>query len=413
MGLISDVATTIDTTLVNYAQDIFTGVAEPIRALLNSTALIALMFMAINQIIQFRSVNYSQYLHWFLRYILIYSFATIWDNFSGIYNLFIEIPGDYSTLMIKAIAINITQTPRADILDPSLIHDTYSAMDEFGHAIVWMAYDFFRDTSISDIGMSLKNVFTGALIIIIGGIFLAASAILVISSKIGFAIAVSLAPLGIVMLMTEQTKHHFDSWMRFAVGFVVIPLLTSALMAIVLYVAAQVLLASNPNSSDKSTYFGFIFTMIAALYLLFQLPTMASTLASASVAAAGAGAARAMTSMTMGAPGKALQGAKSAYRGGQFVRDTAGVANAARKAGAGPAGMAWATLSGMRQSSMLRRERRDRRLADRIPGNGHNAPALRRYQQSPMGQSGNSGGGSSGGSSEGLLSPEQLNQTRE
>jgi type IV secretion system protein VirB6 len=146
----------------------------------------------------------------------------------------------------------------------SLIHDTYSAMDEFGHAIVWMAYDFFRDTSISDIGMSLKNVFTGALIIIVGGIFLAASAILIISSKIGFAIAVSLAPLAIVLLMTDQTKHHFESWMRFAVGFVVIPILTSALMTIVLYVAAQVLLASNPNSFDKSSYFGFMFTMIAA-----------------------------------------------------------------------------------------------------------------------------------------------------
>jgi len=399
MGLISDLSTNIDNTLMNYASTIFEGVAEPIKTLLNSMALIALIFMAVNQVIQFKSVNYSQYFHWFLRYILIYSFATIWQNFHGIYNLFIEIPGDYAGLMIQSIALNITQTINSNIIDPTLIHDNYSAMDEYGHGIVYIALSFFAEISIIDIPTSFLDIIFGILILVVGAIFLAAGAVLVICAKVGFAVAIGMAPLAITMLMTDQTKHHFESWLRFATGFAIIPLLTSALMSIVLYVAAQILITSNPSGDDKGSYVAFICIMIAALHQLFELPTMASTLASASVAAVGAGAARAMTSMATGAPGMAMQGAKSAFRGGQFVRDAAGVANAARKAGAGPIGIASAALSGMRQSSMLRRERRDRRLADRIPGNGHNAPALRRYQQSPMGQSGSSGAGSSGGSS--------------
>jgi type IV secretion system protein VirB6 len=400
MGLIKTVSDQIDTTLVSYVQDVFTAVASPISILLKAVALIALLFVAVNNVMQLKQINFSSYLHWGIRYALVFSFATIWANFQGIYNLLVEIPADYIALLMKTITVHY-MTHRTDVLDPSVIKDTATAMDEFGHAVVWIAYDFFRDTSISDIGMSLRNVFIGALIIIIGGIFLAAGVIIVTVSKVGFALAISLAPLAIVMLMMEQTKPHFESWSRFTMGFVVVPLLLGALMALVLYCASFILANAHPDSTHKDLYVGFIMVMIAALVLLFQLPTMASTLAAASVAAVGGGAAFAAASMAkgalMGSAGKAMSMGSAAKNMANTARETRGTGGSKRETFG-------AVFRSMRQSAGMRQARRDQRLAKGIKGDSKPSPRTQPTSRP-------SGGGSAGRSGH-SVTPEQQNLNR-
>jgi type IV secretion system protein VirB6 len=424
MGLIEQVGTSIDTSLVNYVQTIYIGVYGPIATLLNSMAVLALMFMAVNHLIQFRAINYSIYLHWFLRYIILYFIVTMWMYFQDIYNLFVQIPGDYAALMVKAVAsgmkISMAGTKiGANIIDPSRITDVYSGMDEFGHAMVWIAKDFIRDTSINNIGRSLRNVFLGVLILATGGFFLAAGAIIILVAKVGFMVAISLAPLATVMLMMDQTKHHFESWVRFAVGFAVVPLLTTALMTVVLYLAGQVLAQSGYTVNNKYAIFDFMFIMIAALVLLFQLPTMASTLASASVAAVGGGAAMAAKSMVTNKISSAAKtvmgGGKSLYHGGQRLRDMAGLAIDARKAGASPGRQVLAAISGFRQSAVMRNARRDERLAGRLrgPQSERKSAPNRYYGRGGGGNSGDLGGGGGGdggsGGGGGENSPELQN----
>jgi type IV secretory pathway VirB6-like protein len=398
MGLINDLSIMVDKTLSNYSETVFTGVADPIRNLLGAMALLALMLLAVNHLVQFRTINYAEYFHWFLRYVLVYSFSTIWANFEGIYNIFKDIPSDYVAMVLKAVALHI-RTLRTDVLDPSLITSTTTGIDEFGHAIVWIAYDFLRDTSINNIGMSIKNILFAIIILIIGGIFIASSAILVLVSKIGLALAVSLSPLAITMLMMEQTKQYFGDWLKFTVSFAVIPLLTGALLAIVLYVAGEVLTNSGASSQHKNLWFGFIFIMVAVVFMLQQIPTMASTLASATVAAVGAGAGMAAASMVknnvMGAPSKAWGMASKAYSGGQRLRDAAGVARAAHKSGASIGRSTWSAISGMRQSAIMRQDRRDRRLAGRIAGNNGPSTAGSNYKQGSQATPATSSGSSS------------------
>ncbi|WP_085033077.1 type IV secretion system protein [Ensifer aridi] len=351
MGVISKLAHTIDATLVDYVQTVFEAAADPIRTLLGAIALIALLLLALNHITQFKAVNYSMYLHWGLRYILIYSFATIWVNFQNIYTMLVEVPDDYAALMMRGVAAAV-KTNNPSVLDPARIKDTYSAMDEFAHAIVRIAYDNLSDLSVFKLAKAIRNIFMGMCILAIGGFFIAASAIIVLLGKIGLAVSISLAPLAIIMLMMPQTRQHFESWTRFTTGFALIPLLTAALMTVVLNVAGEILAAPYATVS-------FVFIMIAATVLLFMIPNMASTLASASVATVGAGAAVAAASMAKGA-------AMKLYTGGQRLRDGANVASTARAAGASPARSAWSAINAMRQSAHIRQQRRDERLARRI-----------------------------------------------
>ncbi|WP_245461642.1 type IV secretion system protein [Rhizobium leguminosarum] len=132
----------------------------------------------------------------------------------------------------------------------------------------------------------------------VGGIFIATCAVIVLTAKAGFIVALSMAPLGIMMLLWEGTRQYFQGWVSLVIGFAIIPLLLGCLMAIVLYFAGHLLATSGASSSDKDKYFGFVFFMIAVLVLLFHIPTMAHALASAFVTVGGASVAGSLTSAT-------------------------------------------------------------------------------------------------------------------
>ncbi|MGX5805879.1 type IV secretion system protein [Bradyrhizobium sp. Arg314] len=391
MGIISTIAHTIDGALVNYAETIFVGVAAPIRKLLSGVALIALLFTALNHITQFRPVNYSIYLLWGGRYILIYSFATMWVNFHGIYTILVEVPGDYTAIMLRVAAKQIP-TNNKNVIDPDRITDTYSAMDQFTHAILTISEGYLSDIPIFKVGKALRNIFMGGLILVIGAFFTAACAISVLIAKVGFAVAISLAPLAIIMLMMPQTRQHFESWTRFTMGFVIIPLLTSALMTVVLYVAAQIL------ANDEGG-FEFPIIMIAVTVLLFMLPTMASTLASASVAAVGAGAVGSVAAMAKGAHNKVRAS-------NRWLADGVMAASTARGAGASVGGAAMSAVRSMHQSAHVRRQRWDDFLARGMIG--HSSPK----SDGRGAAAESSSGGASRSNANGALSPEQTNLYR-
>ena len=346
---------------MTYLELVFTTVSEPLGVLLKAVALIAVLFIALNHIMQFRPVNYSVYLMWGVRYMLVYSFALVWANFQGIYTLITEVPDHYAALLVKAVAGKFAVvTHRTDILDAGKIAagDQYTAMDEFSHALFWMAGDFFRDTSITNLGLTFKNIGLGILMGIIGGVWTAISTIIVMIAQIGFMMALSLAPLAICMLMMEQTRQYFEAWSRFVLSFLVIPLLLAALTSIVLYFASELLVASKAGSNNKDAYLMFACVMVAAVVLLWHLPEMGQAISGTAIGAAGVGMSRALTSA---AP-------RAAFRATQRIRDGAQVANAARKAGASPGQIVWSTISGMRQSAIARQNRRDDRLAARTKG---------------------------------------------
>ncbi|MPR10161.1 type IV secretion system protein [Microvirga tunisiensis] len=355
MGVISSLASEVDATLIDFVKTVFTEVAVPIRTLLQTVALIALLFIAVNHVIQFTNVNYSIYLQWGLRYILIYSFATMWENFEGIYAILMTVPADYAALLIRA-ASRVKIHDGGGLVDPTRISDLHSAMDEFARALTRLAKSYYtRKFSIWHIGDALKNVCTGIFIQLVCGLFVATSAIIVLVGKIGIAASISLAPLAIIMLMMPQTKQYFESWTRLTVGFLVTPLLTTALMSIVLFIAAEIY-AKNLQGPDLDRGLAFVFIMIAAVVLLAMIPTMASTLASASVAAVGAGVSSAAVSMIKG----------GVWGGGKRLLDGVGSGIAARSNGASPAAAGRSAIAAMLQSSNVRQQRWNDVLGRRI-----------------------------------------------
>ncbi|MGV2130655.1 type IV secretion system protein [Agrobacterium vitis] len=422
MGIIQSIGTQIDVATVDYLQSVFTAVADPVKVLLKSVGVVALLFIAINHVFQVQSIHYSKYLNWGVTYIIVVSFSTVWSNFNPIYDALTGVTQGYSNLVVEAVAKDI-ETLRADILNPANITGageakTYAAMDEFGHAIVWIAGDFFRDTSILDLGKTFRNIFAGVVVLIVGGIFIAAAAVIVLIAKVGLILAISMAPLGIMMFMWEKTRQYFQGWVSLLIGFAVIPLLLGCLMAIVLYFASHLLATSGASSLDKDKFFGFVFVMIAALVLLFHIPTMAQTLASASVAVGGASIARGMTSAAGRMSGTTnlkqyMQGLPQRAMGQvadprKYAHAAGAVAGAVRS-GASKRDTMMTGFSAFRRHADDRkafwRNRREQAVVG--PGQMSPNPAYQSFR-SPSGQSSS---GSGQGSSE--MSPEQQNLYRD
>ncbi|MEM8542162.1 MAG: type IV secretion system protein, partial [Pseudomonadota bacterium] len=254
---------------------------------------------------------------------------------------------------------------------------------------------FLNSLSFWNLGKSIRNIFIGIAIMIIGFIFVAAAAVVIMVGKIGFAMSMSLAPLAIGMLIMPQTRGHFESWMRFMLGFAVIPLLISALMAVVLFAAAKLLPASGLDD-NLGIYVSFLVIMIGALALLFQIPTLASTLASASVAAIGAGVVMAAARMGMSA----------ATGGASRVMEGAKTASQAAKAGANPVQAIRTGIHSMRQSAHARASRRDERIAKKMHTSSSGTPAPNRAEAR------NANAPTRGSGNNGRLSAEQMNRYR-
>lgn len=421
MGMIRDIGNNIDDATVDYLQNVFTAVAEPVQTVMMSIGLVTLLFIALNHILQVQSIHYSRYINWGVTYVLVVSFATVWSNFSPIYDALTSVTQGYSNMVVEAVAKDV-ETLRADILNPAAItgadpqEKTYAAMDEFGHAIVWIAGDFFRDTSILNLGKTFRNIFSGIVILIVGGIFIAASAVIVFIAKVGLILSISMAPLGIMMFMWEKTRQYFQGWVSLLVGFAVIPLLLGCLMAIVLYFAAHILATSGASSLDKGKFWGFIFVMISSLVLLFHIPTMAQTLASASVAVGGASVARGLTSAASRMGG--ISALKQYMQGvpqrtlGQFADPRkylhgAGATVGAVKSGASARQVLASGFAAFRRHADDRKAFWRNRREHGVVGSGQMSPnpAFQSYR----GPRGDQSSSSSGGSGSSQMTPEQRN----
>jgi type IV secretion system protein VirB6 len=266
------------------------------------------------------------------------------------------------------------------------ITDANQAADEFAHAMNYVSglyFSYAKKMSIWHFGECIFAAFTGLIILLVGYIFTAIALVIVVFAKIGVAVAMSFAPLALVMLMMEQTRGHFESWVKFLVGFFIIPMLTSSLMSLMVYAAGTSVDAIMTKSGASGTAGGMpdqfiplVLLTFGALIFLSQIPTMASTLAGASVAAVGTSLASSQSLMNRARSIKGAAGA--AASGGKRLRDAAGIGIAARKAGASAPRTAWAMISGMRQSALTRASRRDNRMGDRMPGTsngGRNGPS--------------------------------------
>jgi type IV secretion system protein VirB6 len=103
MGIIADVILETENIMEFYVQNTFEAVSTPLQVVLALAGVLSLVFIAINHIYNIRSVNYTVYITWAVRYACILSFALVWNNFAPLKDAIVDTPINYATATIASV----------------------------------------------------------------------------------------------------------------------------------------------------------------------------------------------------------------------------------------------------------------------------------------------------------------------
>ena len=253
----------LDAAIAGYAESVFTASAGAIATTLQAMGLVGLALLAANTLVQWVPIRVGEYFRWGVRYVIITAVATSWAQFLPFYDIITNVPGS-----IGAEMLGVTGAPNLNI-----------ALDE----MITGLFDF-SDRASDEAGMfsiSLMSV-----IIWVMGALMAVVAIIVSAlAKVGLALAVSLAPFIIPTLMFRATGNLFESWVRFTLGFAMIPLVLAGVMGAIVGIGEN-MISDAGDAADVSDAAGFIIVGAAAIFLMAQVPTLVNGLAGTIVATA-------------------------------------------------------------------------------------------------------------------------------
>lgn len=299
---IADTLTLIDNAIATYAQSVFTGFAGPVTTMIQAGGLVGLALIAANALFQFVPVRMSSYVTWGVRYVIVLSIATTWSQFQPIYNILTNTPGDIGAALLTA-----TSAPNLN-----------TAMDEMVTAV----FDFSDRASEESgwLGISLTSV-----VLIVLGALMACVAILVSAlAKVGLAMSVSFAPVFIACLLFNATRSLFESWTRFTIGFALIPLVLAGVMGAVIGVG-QTLASGTGGATTISAAAGFIIVIFAAIFMMFNIPSLvtglAGTIVTTGTGIAEARAAARNAANTASAPVRSTYSGVARYDAGRQAAD--------------------------------------------------------------------------------------------
>lgn len=264
----------LDLAIIGYASSSFAAFAAPIAATCQLMGLVGLAFIALNSILQWVPIRVSEYIRWGVRYVVVTAVATSWAQFEPIYDIVTNTPG-----AIGAELIGATGAPNLNVAFDAMIE----ALFEFS--------DRLADES-GLIGISMASI----VVWIIGGLMAAAAIIVISLGKIGLAMAVALAPFFIPTLMFKATSSLFESWVRFTLGFALIPLVMAGVIGAIVGIG-EGMISEATDATALADAAGFVIVGVGAVFLTMQVPTLVNSLSGTITATANGMA------MTMGAAG--------------------------------------------------------------------------------------------------------------
>ncbi len=197
-------------------------------------------------------------------------------------------------------------------------------------------YKLFADAAAAGSGVvePLTLWLQGAFLLVFGVAVVIFGAALIILSKVALGIILALGPLFIICLLFEPTRNFFSSWLNQALNFVLLFVLTGAVVALSAYLtrewSTQIITRVGGDVPELPMVLGLVVLAGSIMLVLWQLPGIASGLAGGvQIGTLGAVGWVMRTGMrTAGAPAR---GAMTAYRW-RRDRNTRRLANEANSA---------------------------------------------------------------------------------
>jgi type IV secretion system protein VirB6 len=212
-----------------------------------------------------------------VRYVVLTAVATSWAQFAPIYDIVTNVPG-----ALGATLMGIVSAPNLN-----------TAFD----AMIATIFDF--SDALADQASMFSISMASIVVWIIGGLMAAAAIIVIALGKIGLGMAIALAPIFIPALMFRATSNLFEAWVRFTIGFALIPLVMAGVVGAIVGIG-EGLMATAVGAADLQDAAGFLIVGVGAVFMTLMVPTLVNGL-SGTITATANGVAMAMGGAGMGA----------------------------------------------------------------------------------------------------------------
>ncbi|ORE91684.1 putative conjugal transfer protein [Stappia sp. 22II-S9-Z10] len=321
----------VDSAIEGYAESVFADFGGTVSGLMQAMGLVGLAFIAFNTLVQWVPIRVTEYTRWMVRYIIVLTVATTWAQFQPIYDIVTNTPGAIGAELLGAV-----DAPNLNV-----------ALDD----MITGLFDFSEraDEESGYFSISLTSV----LVWVVGALMACVAIIVSAIAKVGLAMAISLAPVFIPTLMFKATGNLFESWVRFTLGFALIPLILAGVMGAIVGIG-QDMISEAEGAYELQEAAGFLIVGAAAIFLMIQVPTLVNGLAGTFVATAN-GVAMARQGAAAGGGGIKSVTQMATPR----VLQTASAIGAARSAGGGAGSRISAALQDAQQTSAAMHRNRE------------------------------------------------------
>lgn len=185
-----------------------------------------------------------------------------------VYNIFTNEPAALSQLMIGAAG------------EGGGAGGIATALDGIYEAVINASMGFFGEVSFSLTGLTF--ILYGGIVYLIGTLMCVFALLLFIYAKMMMAVSLALGPLFILFIMWEPTKGLFSSWLNKLITIALIPVITSAILVLMLSVI-NVTLPHLKQPAEEMQFVGivpFLGLCLTTTLILSQVLRISSALGS-------------------------------------------------------------------------------------------------------------------------------------
>lgn len=263
----TDTLNTVDAVISNYVNVAYTNLVAA------NAGVITLLFTFYLILLGYRFLNHDQQvtMDYVKRHVMVmlivYGLLMSWHLYNMfVYNIFTNEPSHISNILISAAQKTHTGTTLAQVVD------------QLYESVINATLGFFAQVNFS--GSGIAFLFYGMLVFLIGSALCIFALLLFIYAKMMMAVSLALGPLFISFLLWDSTQDMFTAWLRKLLTLALIPIITSAILALMLSVISVTLPSIN-EPLESMQFYGiapFLGLSLATTLILSQVFHIASAL---------------------------------------------------------------------------------------------------------------------------------------
>lgn len=271
MGVITELLDGVDAAASSIGTGAYGTIADAVVPIAQTGSVLIVIITGINLMIQAVPMTLQNGLSLMVRVALVFIFLTSFSNFNAVYGVLTNAPSEIGAVVLTEVT-------------GGAVTNLYDGLDDlYGQALN-------VGDAVSQNGSFIAGAIAGVVMFLVAALMAVASIILIAGSKLMIGVLIILGPIAITTTLFKQTAPIFEAYVKLALGFALIPLLTAAMAGFTILAAQMIVPASLDTVTTIGDIASFIVVMLLGAGLMAMVPSVASGLAQTGIGLATAGA---------------------------------------------------------------------------------------------------------------------------